>query len=93
MKINSNKIKRLFKKAFSFIWRKIFLVLIIFLLIDCLVVGLFIWRYYFEREDMSVMVRPPLRVNQILINQFAGEWNDNLEQFNQALEKDYINPF
>ncbi len=93
MKIDSAKIKKLFKKALSAVWRKIFLALILLLLIDVLIVGLFVWRYYFEREDMSMMARPPLRVNQILINQFAGEWNDNLEHFNKALNKEYLNPF
>jgi len=93
MKI-SRKITRiqnsLIKIVYKF-WENLWLILILFLILDLIISGFLFFRYYLNKEKIKAY--SPIRINETLLNDFASQY-ENREFFFKKIEtKIYSDPF
>lgn len=92
MKINPAKIKKSTAKLLKKFWQNLFLMMLLLFLLDLIFGWLLLYRYYLKIEE-TVQIPSPLKINEVLLNQFSSQWVSREEVFRAADEKQYPNPF
>ena len=87
------KIKEHAQLCLKYIWRNIASAAVLFLLIVLLAFGLVFWQCYLSREASSSFQAETLQINQQLLNDFSADWQARENQFEQASQKQYLDPF
>jgi len=94
MKIEAKKIKEKLSKILKRFWQNLFLVLALLLLLDLILGGIFFWQYCFRTQEEKVpYFVKPLKINQALMEKVSEEWTKRESIFQEALEKEYPDPF
>lgn len=93
MKLNIDKIKKEFKPILNVFWRRLFLVLILFVVIDFLIAGLFFYVYYVKVQEEESVAPLFLSVNQVLLESVFSKWDDKEVKFQTAISREFPNLF
>ena len=73
--------------------RCIYLVLILFILIDIIFGGILLWRYGIRGEKREVLLPPPLILNQALLNEFSSRSAQKQVILETLSQKQYLDSF
>ncbi|MBZ9572716.1 hypothetical protein KJA17_00770 [Patescibacteria group bacterium] len=93
MKIKINKVKENLIELLKKFWQNLFLILILLLVLDLILGGIFFWKYYLRPQEKELQIIPPLKISQGLMEKVSGEWARRESIFKEAEEKEYPDPF
>lgn len=93
MKMKPAKIKESLLALLKKLWRNLFLMMILLLLLDLILAGILFNKYYLKVEQEKVQPPIPLKINENLLNQFSSEWQRREEVFQAAASRPYPNLF
>lgn len=93
MNMNLTSIKSAISKYGKFFIARIYLILILFLLIDILIFSLFFWQFYLNLDTQILDTPSFLRINQTFLQDFSQEYKTRQINFDNALFKTYPDPF
>ena len=86
------KIKPGIVKVLNKFWQNLYLLMILLLVLDLVLGGIFFSKYYFEKEEKPQKYIP-IKVNEDLIEEFSLEYQNREKIFNKVEKKEYLNPF
>ena len=89
MKLTFREIKEGLSQTLKKISSNLLLVLVLFLVLDLVLGGIFFWQYYLKAEKEEPQVILPLKINQALLQRFSSAWQEREELFGQAALKQY----
>lgn len=93
MEIKISKIKENLNKVLKKFWQNLFLILILLLVLDLILGGIFFWKYYLRAQEKEPQVILPLKINQALMEKVSEKWAEREAIFGKAAEKEYSDPF
>jgi len=93
MKADIKKIKKQFKPILNVFWQKLFLILILFIVIDFLIAGLFFYVYYQKAQLVEPVSPLLLSVNQVLLDSVFSKWDEKEVKFQTAISREFPNLF
>lgn len=87
MEQNFVKIEKRLKTVLKKFWQRLFLVLIFLLVLDLFLAGISFWKYYLAPREKILQGYLPLRISQVLIDDFSQDWQEREVLFEKASEK------
>jgi len=93
MKVDTKKIKKELKSILNVFWQRLFLVLLLFILIDFLIAGLFFYVYYVKAQEKEPVAPLLLNVNQVLLEGVFSKWDEKEVEFQKAISREFPNLF
>ena len=89
MKVDINKIKKELKPILNVFWQKLFLVLILFIVIDLLIGSLFFYSYYVKAQEEESAAPLLLGVNQVMLEGVFSKWDEKEVKFKEAISGEF----
>jgi hypothetical protein len=93
MKIKKEKIKIVLKRIFQRFGKNLFSLLILLLVLDLLLGGIFFWKYCLKKGEERFQLPPPLKINQALLKKFSSDFAKREAVFKSIPQKQYPDPF
>jgi len=72
---------------------KIIFSLLLFILIDFLIAGLFFYVYYVKAQEKEPVAPLLLSVNQVLLEGVFSKWDEKEVEFQKAISREFPNLF
>jgi hypothetical protein len=91
-KKNKN-IKEFIGNILKLFWQKLFLVLLLFLVLDLIIGTVFFFNHYLSVQERGKSFFLPLKINQTLANNFLKNFQEREKLFKTVSEKYYPNLF
>jgi len=93
MKLNLDKIGKEVKLMLNVFWQKLFLVLILFIVINFLIAGVFFYVYYVKAQKERPVSPLLLSINQVLLESVFSKWDEKEIEFQEAMSHEFPNVF
>lgn len=85
------KIKKSLVKTAEKMWQDVYLLFFLFLILDIIIGFGFFLKYYLYQEKIEAYPLP--KINQDLLNDFSAEFQKREQNFKNADNKTYSDPF
>ena len=92
MKLNTETIKEETKNFLTIIWKNLILILFFLLILDIVIGGIFFWKYSINPQQKKQTISS-LTINKNLVEKISDEWTKRDSLFENAVEKEYPDPF